>query len=252
MAEVTLLGSSATIADHESDSIYLAVESVEGNFLIDCGGSPSYRLAKANIELNQVRGVLLTHDHSDHIYGLPLLVQTLMLLKWVDQWNGALQLWGLESTLATAKKLLDVFELPDRIPLQFNPISAKAEQLALETADLRILTSPVQHSRPNIAVRVEGKGSGRVLVYSSDTEPCPAVTALATGADILLYESTVMEPMPGHSTPEQAGQVAAAAGVKQLVLVHFDPTKKHRMPAVAAKFFGGRVELGQDFMEFEL
>jgi ribonuclease Z len=62
----------------------------------------------------------------------------------------------------------------------------------------------------------------------------------------------MMEPMPGHSTPEQAGQVAAAAGAKRLVLVHFDPTTKHLMPAAAAKSFGGPVELGQDFMEFEL
>jgi len=252
MAKVTLLGSAATVADHESDSIYLLVESTAGHYLIDCGGSPSHKLAQVGADLTQLRGVILTHDHADHIYGLPLLVQTLMLLKWVDKWSGPLPLWGLESTLATAQNLLDVFELPERIPLRFNTIPAESHHLVLETADLRILCSPVQHSRPNVGIRIEGKASGRVLVYSSDTEPCKSMEELAAGADVLLHEATVMEPMGGHSTPGQAGQVAAVAKAKHLILVHFDPSKKHLMAAKAAKVFGGPVEMGRDFMEFEL
>lgn len=252
MAKVTLLGSAASIANHENDSVYLLLESNSGLYLIDCGGSPSHKLAQMDADPGRMCGVLLTHDHSDHIYGLPLLSQTLMLLKWANKWSGTLEIWGLASTLETARKLLDVFELPERISINFNIVPAVEKQLVMETADLRVFSSPVQHSRPNVALRIEGKASGRVLVYSSDTEPCTAVERLAMGTDVLLHESTVMEAMRGHSTPYQAGQVAAAAQAKKLVLVHFDPSAKHLMAAEAAKSFGGPVEMGHDFMDFEL
>jgi ribonuclease Z len=78
------------------------------------------------------------------------------------------------------------------------------------------------------------------------------VERLAAGADVLLHEATMMNPTSGHSSPYQAGQIAAAAQAKELVLVHFNPSTKHLMAAEAAKSFGGPVAMGHDFMEFEL
>ena len=81
-----------------------------------------------------------------------------------------------------------------------------------------------------------------------------AVLVLAVGIQlILLHEAAVMEPTPGHSTPAQAGETAAVAGVGRLVLVHFDPAEDATtMVAEAAKMFGGPVEMGRDWMAFEL
>jgi len=248
---ITLLGSAATVAGRNNDSIYLLVQGAAGDYLIDCGGSPSHKLARAGADLSQLRGLLLTHDHADHIYGFPLLVQTLMLCQWAGQWSGELTVWGLPETLATARALLEVFQLADGIPLDFRPLPPQPNYLVLETTDLRILTTPVEHMRPTVGVRIEGKESGRVLAYSSDTEPCAGVRQLAAGADVLLHEATVMEPMSGHSTPAQAGETAAAAGVGRLALVHFDPAQdEETMIAEAVKTFGGPVEMGRDWMTF--
>ncbi len=253
MPRVTLLGSAATLAGREHDSIYLLIRSAAGHYLVDCGASPPHKLARAGADLGAVRGVLLTHDHADHIYGLPLLVQALMLLTWERAWSGELAVWGLPETLVTAEALLAVFGLTDRIPLDFRPIPARPNTLVLETADLTIRTTPVEHTRPTVAVRMEGKASGQVLVYSGDTRPCPALCHLAAGADLLLHEATVTEPAIGHSTAAQAGETAAAAAVRQLVLVHFDPAgDREVMVAEAAKSFGGPVEVGRDWMTFEL
>jgi len=252
MPRLTLLGSAATIANRGHDSIYLLLQYSGGELLIDCGGSPSYKLAQLGTDPGQLDGVLLTHDHSDHIYGFPLLVQTLMLLNWAGQWSKELVVWGLPETLGTARELLRLFELTDRIPIDWRPLSAAGSELVLETQDLRILCAPVQHSRPTVGLRIEGKSSGLSLVYSSDTEPCPSLRTLAQSADILLHEATVMAPMPGHSTPTQAGEIAAAAQVRRLVLVHFDPAQNQEiMLAEAAIAFGGPVEMGQDWMTFE-
>lgn len=164
--------------------------------------------ARAQTDASRLNGVILTHDHSDHIYSFPLLVQTLMLLSWEGRWSRELVIWGLPETLATAGELLALFQLTGRIPIDWRPLSAQGPHLILETDHLRLLSAPVQHSRPTADLRIEGKSSGLSLACSSDTEPCLAMQELAQNADILLHEATVMEPMRGHSTPAQAGRAA--------------------------------------------
>lgn len=253
MPRVTLLGSAATLANRRHDSIYLVAQHAGGALLIDCAGSPPHKLDQASIGLRQVTDVLLTHDHADHLYGFPLLVQGLMLYEWVGQWSGQLRVWGLWETLATARALLKTLELWERIEIDWRPIPPTEGHLAFESADLRVLTTPVRHLRPTLGVRLEGRPSGRVLAYSSDTERCPAVVALARDADVLLHEATNQKEAPGHSTPSGAGEMAARAGAGRLVLVHFDPSlDPELLSAQAAKEFGGPVEVGQDLMAFDL
>lgn len=89
---------------------------------------------------------------------------------------------------------------------------------------LTLTSRAVTHGMPAFAVRVEA--GGRALVYSGDTAPCPALTSLAEGCDLLLCESeSARRPARGeaehlHHTPEEAGTTAAAARAARLVVTH--------------------------------
>ncbi len=68
---------------------------------------------------------------------------------------------------------------------------------------------------------------GKVFAYISDTLPCESTFRVAQDADLLLCESTYLDRHKDlahehdHLTARQAAEIAAGAGVKQLILTHF-------------------------------
>jgi ribonuclease Z len=103
---------------------------------------------------------------------------------------------------------------------------------------------------PNIGLRIEFLQK-KVVAYSSDTEPCPAVIQLAQGAEVLIHEAAGNSP--GHTSPAQAGEIAQEANVKSLYLIHY-PAREARsesLIAEAASTFDGQVVLAEDFMKLE-
>jgi len=250
MARLTLLGSSATLTDAHHDTTYMVVRGKHSSFLIDCGGSPFQRLQQAKADLNSLEGLIITHRHADHIYGVPVLMQGL----WLYGRERALTIYGPAQALQALKAIMDILgwqRWSGMFPIHFQEVPPTEGYVILESEEFTITSSPVRHLLPTIGLRITSRESGGVLVYSSDTEPCPEVVRLAQGADILLHEST--GPHPGHSSGAQAGAVAREAGVKRLVLVHY-PTFASDPQALleeARSAFGGPVELGEDFATYE-
>ena len=95
---------------------------------------------------------------------------------------------------------------------------------------------------------------GQRFAFVMDTRLCDAVGELAEGVDLLVAESTflaedaALAERYGHLTARQAGEVAAAAGVRRLVLTHFsqrypDP---RRFAEEAAAVFDGDLVVAAD------
>src|SRR6266581_388925 len=88
---------------------------------------------------------------------------------------------------------------------------------AIELADGRKLTADGF---------VGPKRSGRLVVFTGDTRPCASVVDASQGADLLIHEATFGEEEKeraketGHSTAQEAAQVALAAKARRLVLSH--------------------------------
>jgi ribonuclease Z len=97
---------------------------------------------------------------------------------------------------------------------------------------------------------------GQRFAFVMDTRLCDAAFALADQADMLVCESTFANAEAalardyGHLTAGQAGQIAAQAGVRRLVLTHFsqryESEGEERLAAEAAEVFGGEVVLARD------
>jgi ribonuclease Z len=163
--------------------------------------------------------VVVTHTHPDHVYGLPALVQGLIILGR----RHPLPVYCRREHVGLVGQLLQLFGLvePDGLAVPVTGVEPKEGVEVLATSDLVVTASPNAHGRmPNLAVRVDA--GGRSVVYSSDTRPCPEVAGLARGATVLVHEATFFRPDPTqwHSTAREAGEIAREAAARRLVLAH--------------------------------
>ena len=252
MLRMTLLGVGTAVPDQDRENTHMVWESPEGLLLIDAGGSTYQRLLRASLDPLRLRGVFLTHSHADHINGLAVLLFQLALIGY----PGRLPVYANRPTLDLMRRVVAAFELESlELPVEWIEV-ASGQEVPVGDPAYRLRVADTVHSRPCLALRFEDAANGRALVYSADTEPCETVQELAQGAAILIHEATTPEPFAGHTTPRQAGQVAARAGAGRLALVHFSPrwtmSAAQAIEEVRAGGFGGDAEIGREFGTYSL
>jgi ribonuclease Z len=249
---IIVLGSGPALSSATRDNTSFLFDSSGGSLFIDCSGSPFHKLQKVGVDPKRLRGVVLTHAHSDHMYGLPSLLHEL----WLFGRRETLHIYANAHAQKVAKALLDVFKLREKpVPLEFHLIPDQEEFLLLENESYLIHTSPVRHEIPTVAVKITSRVSERVVVFSADTGPCQELVALAEGADLLFQECSVEEEHPFHCTPQQAGEIAGEADVGEVILVHCHHNlvkEPYVTVAVIEKHYHGPVRFAQDLDIYEL
>ena len=223
MPTLHLLGTGAAVTDPTRTTTMLAVCDDKSTILIDCGGDVVQRLLSAGIDLESIEGLIITHEHPDHVSGFPLFMEKI----WLAGRTKPLPVYGIQPALDQANRCLSAFhtdswDLPEII---WNPVEHKPGAEVLRDDHWSIVASPGIHGVPVVGVRISSERTGACMAYSCDTEPCDTITDLSTGVDLLIHEASGR--LKGHSTIEGAADVARKAGVRTLVLVHLpsEPTE---------------------------
>ena len=246
-------------------------------YVVDCGSGVARQMVSAGVALSRIRAVFITHHHSDHDadYG------NLLLMGWIDGLKPTVDAYG-PPPLARLTALIEEVNKVDietriadegRTPfaglVRAHEITAGG--LVMEKKGLKVTAALVDHPpiRPALAYRFDAPG--RSIVISGDTAPSPSLIALAKDADILVHEvlylpaldrvvgnerqaASLREHLLASHTPStEVGRIAAAAGVKMLVLSHLvpgdDPTITDEMWAAGARaHFKGKIVVGRDLM----
>lgn len=245
-----VLGASNAVPSADYDNTHLLLLNHSRMVLIDAPGSPTRRLSAAGVNPLGLTDVIVTHFHPDHVSGLPLLLMDLWLLGRTQP----LTIHGLDYTINRIEQMMVLYDWqdwPDFFPVLFHRLPEREQATLMDSPELRILSSPTRHFIPSIGLRIEFVQSQHTLAYSSDTEPCSQMVRLAAQADVLIHEATGNRS--GHSSPEQAGQVANQARVKSLILIHY-PTwggRSNDLVTRAQSTFDGSVLLAEDMLKLE-
>jgi ribonuclease BN (tRNA processing enzyme) len=247
-------------------------------YVVDCGDGVARQLVLAGIPLASLRHIFITHHHSDHNadYG------NLIWLAWAAGLGTRVDTWG-PSPLEKMTRLffeMNAYDISTRIAdegrVPLVPLVHVHELteggVILQDENVKVTTALVNHPPVVPAFGYRFDGPDRSIVVSGDTAPSDNLIQLARGADVLVHDTLyapaidrLVADVPNatslkrsilshHTTAEDAGRVAQAAGVKLLVLSHLvpadDPTVTDQMWIDAArKHFQGSVVVGRDLLE---
>ncbi len=211
---LTVVGCSGSGPGPTSAASCYLVEHDGFRLLLDLGNG-AFGPLQALVDPGTVDAVYLSHLHGDHC------LDVVPMVVW-HRYSGSapgrrvplIAPAGADRRLAAAydaggAPLTDVFDFA------VTPVSAVLGPFTVQTART---AHPVECH----AIRLTAHGSS--LVYTGDTGPSRAVVDLAHGADVLLAEAAHPErdglPPDLHLTGRQAGEAAAAARVRRLLVTH--------------------------------
>ena len=247
---VHVLGSSDGVPSADRDTSGLAIETPGGWTLIDCPGGVVHKLARIGVGPAELGRLILTHNHVDHVYGLPHLLHAMAIGGHTDE----LPLAAPEQTLETVREMVATHGLQGS---GYPSLRAEAipmrERVTVAAEDgLEIVASPAAHGRDTVALRFQ---EDRVaFCHSSDTRPSESVADLARDAQLLLHDCAGLHKdreafQESHSSALEAAQVAGAAGAEALALFHLGRAAEVNAEALleeARSAFSGPVMLAAD------
>ena len=247
------LGISGALVDAQHENSYLAVEQEGRYWLVDCGGNAMGRLQRAGLDPLALQGLIITHFHPDHVYGLPafLLGLYVMDIQRTHPRQQPLPIYARPEVLERVIALLELFQYQGwlkALPLSYREIAPQAGVKVAQDLSFKITATPTHHSIPSIGVRFTSLQHKNAFAYSSDTLPCFEVEELARDATLLFHEGE--GAMHGHSTPADAGALATRAGVERLVIIHYPVKNGEQVLQDVQSTFAGPVELAQEFKRY--
>lgn len=242
MPTIHLLGTGAAISSPDRTTTMLAFDNGMSTLLVDCGGDVVHRLLAAGLDLDRLDGLILTHEHPDHVSGFPLFMEKV----WLAGRRSPIPVCGPAAAIDQARRIFEAFDtsgwkgMPE---IAWRSVELSERAAVWNDDHWRIHASPGQHSVPVIGLRVEAADGDGVAAYSSDTERSDVIARLAEGADVLVHEAS--GGFPGHTSVQDAAHVARQANAGRLVLVHLPPTTAEADIAEARESFAN-LELGTD------
>lgn len=244
--QVTVLGSGTAIPCSERASPGILAEVSDEVLLLDGGTGTLRQLVRAGARLDALDRVLYTHYHPDHVGDFPHLLFALRspeIGRTQRLWVGGPR--GLRRHYDLLRDLYGpwVANLPFPLELQ------ELEEGTVDFGTWHLTARSVPHTDVSLAYRIDTtEGS---LVYSGDTDYSEALITLARGVDLLILGCAFPDghKVTGHLTPSLAGEMAAKADVKMLLLTHFYPVCRGKdLLTPCRKQYPGKILLAEDLM----
>ncbi|KAI7941104.1 hypothetical protein MJO28_013389 [Puccinia striiformis f. sp. tritici] len=185
--------------------------------------------------LKNLKMIFISHLHADHHCGLPsLLAERAKLdncvpLALISQYGIYLYLneKSVLEPLGLSMGRVQWFNSEDLLKNSDKRSQTMCRFQALTSSNLEIETVPVNHWGKCFGVCIEQKTQSWKIVFSGDTKPCQTLIDAGQNADLLIHEAslgpeeTELAETKGHSTIDQAIQVALKMNAKNCVLNHF-------------------------------
>ena len=262
--KITLCGTSSPLPAPGRAQACIAVETRDHLYIVDAGSGSAATAQLSGIPLDKMRGILLTHYHSDHISD----IGDFNLNSWIAGRPAPLQIIGPEGVDRIVEGLNITYELdrgyrvahhgaellnPELGVMQSRTIG---EGIIVDEDGLRITAFEVSHPPIDPAFGYRLDYGGRSVVISGDSLVTDKIVNISDGADVVLHDAMALQLVQGaeamsrgagntriatvlhdiqdyHATTADLARLAAEATIGQLALYHLVPAPRNAM-AIAA------------------
>lgn len=258
--KITLCGTSSPIPAPGRAQACVAVETPEHLYIIDAGSGSAATANLSNVPMEKLRGILITHFHSDHISD----IGDFNLNSWVAGRPEPLQIIGPTGVERIVDGFNMAYELdrgyrvahhgaellnPELGTLQSKTI---AEGVIVDQDGLRITAFEVSHPPIEPAFGYRLDYGGRSVVISGDSLVTDKIVEISNGADVVLHDAMSLQLVRGaagmarttgntrlatvlqdiqdyHATTEDLNRLSSEAEIGQLALYHLVPAPRNAM-----------------------
>jgi ribonuclease Z len=283
--QVVVCGSASPLGNNpDRAQACLAVVTPDHLFLVDVGARSPLRIAQAQLPMNRLTAVMLTHFHSDHIAALA----DVNLASWVAGRRASMLVYGPEGVETVVAGFNQAYRL-DRgyrtahhgealLPPSAGPMKAMTFQpgLVWQDSDMTVTSFLVDHPPIDPAVGYRFDYRGRSVVISGDTNASDNLFTAAADADIVFHDALARDSLDimqnsmakagrsslaqiiadvtdYHADTRTLEEAATAAGIEQLVLYHLVPTPMNSLTeTMFLRGLSDKTLLAHDLQVFEL
>ena len=187
------------------------------DLLVDSGDGTLRDLITLKYNFNRLKGILITHEHFDHICGLYALLNFMRLLG------------RKRKLLIVVPKSIRHVHLLLKPPLMYSSPTYPVEITEVNDGDrfrlgeVNISAFSVEHEKgfPSLGYSIYDPEGVKVVV-SGDTRPCENLEREVDGADVAVLECTLGKKRKnmtiGHMTRGEAEELGRKA--RKLILIH--------------------------------
>lgn len=221
--KIIFLGTNGWYTTATGNTACVLIDS-QTDYVIFDAGNGLYKIDKYITQQKPI-SLFISHFHLDHVSGLHSLAK-FKFPQGMDIYVGPGRKKDFD-TLVQPPFTVGIDKDPNNIATLSTEI--RVHELAEGKQQIPFLVEVVEqfHAYRNHGYRVNLEG--KTIAYSGDTGIGPNSRLLAQNADLLIHECSYMKAPKddkwGHVDATQATNLAKEAGVKKLILTHFDPTQ---------------------------
>ena len=240
MDALTFLGTGCGLPMVDRCHSSILLEADQQRWLLDAGEPCSHRLKAMGVPFSSLDAVFISHGHSDHLSGLPMLIQG----AWLERRKTPLPVYLPAELIDPLSHWLDAVYLPTKLigfPIKLIAWEQQPD-CTVSLDNLRVSVNPTSHLH-GLRKVINPAALDRFLAYSLAFEWLPSGKRLVYSADLGLprdMDAMLERPVDllvcemAHFEPEELFAYLADKPVRELCLTHFTAAFGVRTEAICA------------------
>lgn len=252
--KIHFLGTGSAVPSPHRQNLSLLLTQNKRCILIDCSGSPAQRVLNLGYDLQNVSDIILTHDHTDHIYAFPSFIHSLWLYKGIRS-GKSITVHGLKRTIDTAIKIIEILELDqkkDAVDIHWRILDPNSkESIVINLDDWKIKFFLVNHaSTPTIGLAFDQVNGQRVL-FSGDSVVDEKIKNQITNVTKTLIQDCggKINGSIGHAGALDINKMIKETNLNKVYLVHLPPitlNEENSILKIITEDFNGSIVIPND------